>query len=469
MSDNDYLEQVMANQQRVEGDLKAKRASPARHRMQAMNMSPAAIPQARIIDEDTGRYRAAAATTAAAAVDGPAVEVRITGWWRWKTVVVPPNAHVVHTRRGHDRPLHIGLGMSFNYNPMKDSFLVVPGTMQTIMINAYCICRELQGLLVQGYVQWIIADFATAYKKLDFTDVEDPMRVVNVQLREQAEAAIKDKVATMGIDEVLSDKQPIIEELTARLRSVAEGEGSSDKGLGLRIVTVQIKEAVVSSKRVWENLQKPFRAERARVARLAEIAAETVISERERIAERERETAQLAADTEIAKLRDRAAAETYDRKSTEAARRTVVEQEAERQAATHRQETALAAAELDKVRVAAEAEVARVRASEAATAARFEVDTEIAIDDLRRTAGNRQARFELELAEMRQKIANDTSQSHLHSRLIEILPQMAANMPKPDELRTVSIGNGADGQVSSLVAQVMALVDGFRTNGVTKS
>jgi hypothetical protein len=83
------------------------------------------------------------------------------------------------------------------------------------------------------------------------------MRVVNVQLREQAEAAIKDKVATMGIDEVLSDKQPIIEELTARLRSVAEGEGGSDKGLGLRIVAVQIKEAVVSSKRVWENLQKP--------------------------------------------------------------------------------------------------------------------------------------------------------------------------------------------------------------------
>jgi regulator of protease activity HflC (stomatin/prohibitin superfamily) len=119
--------------------------------------------------------------------------------------------------------------------------------MQTILINAYCIGKELQGLLVQGYVQWIIADFATAYKKLDFTDVEDPMRVVNVQLREQAEAAIKDKVATMGIDEVLSDKQPIIEELTARLRSVAEGAGKSDTGLGLRIVTVQIKEAVVSS------------------------------------------------------------------------------------------------------------------------------------------------------------------------------------------------------------------------------
>src|SRR5262249_45491843 len=150
-----------------------------------------------------------------------------------------------------------------------------------IMINAFCICQELQGLLVQAYVQWIIQDFSTAYKKLDFSDPGDPMRLVDLQLKEQAEATIKDKVATMTIGDVLSDKQPIIEELTARLRAVAEGEGSGDTGLGLRIVTVQIKEAVVSSARLWENLQKPFRAEQTRVARLAELAAQEVISERE--------------------------------------------------------------------------------------------------------------------------------------------------------------------------------------------
>jgi flotillin len=473
MSDNDYLEQVMANQQRVEGDLKAKRAmSPARGRMNMMNASPAQasphIPQAVLVNEDTGRYRAATAAAAPSIVDGPAVDVRITGWWRWKTVIVPPNAHVVHTRRGHDRPLHIGLGVSFAYNPAKDSFLVVPGTMQTIMINAYCICRELQGLLVQGYVQWIIADFATAYKKLDFTDVEDPMRVVNVQLREQAEAAIKDKVATMGIDEVLSDKQPIIEELTARLRSVAEGEGASDKGLGLRIVTVQIKEAVVSSRRVWENLQKPFRAERGRVARLAELDAETDIAARERVAERDRETAQLAANAEIAKLRDETEAETYDRESAEAARRVALEQDATRLAASQRQETSLHAAELDKVRIAAEAEVERVRAEQAAAEARRNVEAEIAVADLRRAAANRQAEVDLKFAELRQRIANDTSAENLKARLIEALPQLAANMPKPDELRSVSIGNGGDSQVASLIAQVMSIVDGFRTNGVTK-
>jgi len=458
MSENEYMEQVMANQQKVEVDLRAKRnvmASPARM---------AIAQQAQQLDGDDQR-RARVMPLPEAPPSAP-VEVKITGWWRWKTVIVPPNAHVVHTRRGHDKPLHVGLGVSFAFNPAKDSFLVVPGTMQTILINAHCICRELQGLLVQGYVQWIVADFATAYKKLDFSDVEDPMRVVNVQLREQAEAAIKDKVATMGIDEVLSDKQPIIEELTARLRSVAEGEGGTDKGLGLRIITVQIKEAVVSSRRVWENLQKPFRAERARVARLAELEAETAISARERIAERDRESAQLEADAEVAKLRSSKEAEAFDREQSEAQRRVQREQEVSRATAADRHQTALAAAALEKVRVAHEAEVAKVRAREAAEAKRLETEAAIAIAELRRIADNQQAEAELRFLSERERIANGTSAENLRARLIAALPELAAKLPKPDELRAITIGDGAgahQGQaLSSLIAQVLALVDGVR-------
>ncbi len=171
------------------------------------------------------------------------VNYRITGWLRWQTVVVPPNVYVVHTRRGHDEPLHVGLGVSFRFNPYTDSFLVIPAAVQTLLISAKCICAERQGVLVQAYVQWIVEDVRTAYRKLDFSDPRDPMRIVNIQLREQAEAAIKDKVATMSIDDILTDKQPIIEELTYRLRIVAEGsrESGEPSGLGLKIVTVQIK------------------------------------------------------------------------------------------------------------------------------------------------------------------------------------------------------------------------------------
>ncbi|MFI7671037.1 SPFH domain-containing protein [Nocardia sp. NPDC049526] len=261
---------------------------------------------------------------------GP-VEVRVTGFWRWQTVLVPPNAFVVHTRRGRGEPLHIGLGVSFRFNPATDSYLVVPGAMQTILINAYCICNELQGVLVQGYVQWIIEDFATAYRKLDFSDAEDPMRLVNIQLREQAEAAIKDKVSTMGVRDVLSDKQPIIEELTARLRAVAEGsadrnaEAGSDRGLGLRIVTVQIKEAVVSSSTLWENLQKPYRSEQNQIARLAELAAQEVLSARGTEANRVAEERRIENERELAELRARNEAAQFDRETAERLRRTTRE------------------------------------------------------------------------------------------------------------------------------------------------
>jgi flotillin len=427
---NDYMEQVKENQQRVEGDLRAKRAAP-----QAMMRRMMVAPQPSV-----------AASTATAGTAAASVEVRISGWWRWKTVVVPPNAHVVHTRRGRAQPVTIGLGVSFGFNPATDSFLVVPGTMQTIMINAYCICRELQGLLVQGYVQWIVADFSTAYKKLDFSDVEDPMRVVNVQLREQAEAAIKDKVATMGIDEVLSDKQPIIEELTARLRAVAEGSGDAGQGLGLRIVTVQIKEAVVSSKRVWENLQKPFRAERARVARLAELETESAIAARERAVEEMQQTAQLETEATLATLRSRKASEAFDREQIEAVRRT----------------------ELDKERVSREAEVARLRAREAAEQRRVDVEAAIIVGDLESAVSNRQTEIELRHAEARQRLANEISSGDLHARLIDALPKIAEKMPHPRELRSIAIGSGAghESTIAGFVAQVMAVLDGFRGSDV---
>src|SRR5438874_1501114 len=319
-SRNTYLDQVVAQQEQLAQDLRVRRAAaPARPAAVAAAMPPPPPPP--------GAPARLAAGPAVADRGTAAVEVRVTGFGRWKTVVVPPNAFVVHTRRGRGDPLHVGLGISFRYNPATDSFLVVPGSMQTIHISAYCICRELQGVLVQAYVQWIIQDFAIAYRKLDFGDPVDPMRLVNLQLKEQAEAAIKDKVATIGVEDVLSDKQPIIEELTARLRAVAEGEGGSDTGLGLRIVTVQIKEAVVSSARLWENLQKPYRAEQERLARLAELATEVAIAEREMTAARERDTQQMGNERELAELRARNEAASFDRESAERLRRATREQE----------------------------------------------------------------------------------------------------------------------------------------------
>ncbi|MEW5741134.1 MAG: SPFH domain-containing protein [Myxococcota bacterium] len=458
MSDNrnTYLDQVVEQQQQLEQNLRARKmVAPVQ---QAMNAAPAAVAR-----------RAAGGGGAPAGADATsnAVDVRITGFWRWKTVVVPPNAYVVHTRRGVAEPLHLGLGVSFRYNPYTDAFLVVPGAMQTILINARCICQERQGLLVQGYVQWIIQDIGTAYKKLDFSDAEDPMRVVTLQLREQAEAAIKDKVATMSIDDVLSDKQPIIEELTARLRSVAEGAGGTDKGLGLRIVTVQVKEAVVSSSQLWESLQKPFRAERARVARLAELEAEEAIAQRELEQTRRSETARLEMERELSAKRAQTEAEAYDRQENERVRRAKTEAEHARDLAQEETTTHLKARALETQRQAADAGLERMKREAALALEKTTLDAKLAMDVARAQSAFKAAEFDAAAKGLAQGIENGLTPAGLQARLVAALPGMLEKLPRPNELKTVNVGS-ADG-LSSAVAQVLAVLEALKSPPVAST
>ncbi len=422
---NEYMQQVILNQANVERNLK-KRARPAVARTDQLATT-------------TDRISAVEGSNG----EAPAVEVRITGFWRWKNVIVPPNAYVVHTRRGHGQPLHCGLGISFRFNPLTDSFLAVPAAMQTIIINANCICREKQGILVQGYVQWMIDDFATAYRKLDFGDPIDPMSVVNTQLREQAEAVIKDTVSTMTLESVLADRQPIIRELTDRLRAIMEGEDGGE-GLGLRIVTVQIKEAVVSSASLWENLQRPFRAERRKEARLAELEQEVKVREREMAERTAARVLEIDTEAEIAHRNARADAATFDRQQAETSRRARVEADALAEALEHEMGKAAKRAELERVTLGHQIEA----------------------ESLRFDAINQRALAEIETDAARRKVANDVSVEFIKQRLIEILPSIAERLPRPSEMKSISINgvNGLSGLLPALV-EIVDRVGGNRSAG----
>ena len=428
---NDYLEQVVQEKAQLEEDLRVKRKiappAPARGRRQLGKTAPRESPA------PPGGVEPPAEATAA-------VAVRITGWWRFKNVIVPPNAYVVHTRRGRQDPVNLGLGVSFRFDPVTDAFLVVPAVMQTIIIHANCKCRERQGIVVQGYVQWIIDDFEVAYRRLDFSDAADPMRVVNVQLREQAEATIKDKVAVMGIDEVLADKQPIIEELTSRLRQVAEGEGG-DTGLGLRIVTVQIKEAVVCSSKVWEMLQGPFRAERAASARLAEIENQAVVERQAQKTRAEQERLKIEAQAEVDRIQAEADAARFAREQAQAAQRSELEAASLQQTQAH---------ERAKLELSRQLEALRREAW---------LDQERADLQLKRQT----AEVETEIAAARRRIDNDRSDEAVRLALIEALPRIAAELPKPAELKAVSIGD--TDALASLIASVRRMLAAIEPDG----
>ena len=261
------------------------------------------------------------------------LRVRETGFWPFKRVLVPPNAYVVHTRIGRKAAVTLGLGLSFRYNPNTDAYLIVPAAMQTIGIVANSISKEKQGINILAYVQWQINDFSIAYRKLDFSDSRDPLGIVNAQLREQAEAAIKDKIATMSVEEVLTDKQPVIEELTSRLKAVAEGrtDDGDDEGLGIKIVTVQIKEALVSSQRLWEHLQAPFRYEQEKTARISHLLAQDEIRLKELQNRQYAETSEAETLVEIERIKQSKETEALEIRVAQQSTRFTREQESLRQ------------------------------------------------------------------------------------------------------------------------------------------
>ena len=426
---NVYLDQVVEQKAQLEGELRKQR--------RGRNMPPPGAARS-----NTGIFDLSA-TQSLEVAPVSASDVRITGWWRWRNVIVPPNAYVVHSRRGRSEPVNIGLGVSFRFDPVTDAFLVVPAAMQTIVIQANCICQERQGLLVQAYVQWIIDDFEIAYRKLDFSDQEDPMKIVNVQLREQAEAAIKDKVATLSIDEVLADKQPIIEELTARLRSVAEGAGDPDKGLGLRIVTVQIKEAVVCSPRVWEMLQRPFRAERDRAARLVELENAAVVRAKEAEAEQEKARLRILAEAEQAQLELTAESERFDREREEGVRRAKLDADA-------RVETMA----LERAKLADEAELGRLK-----------MEAELQVAETRAASDRRCEEHRTAVEAGRRAVDNDRSPEAVRMALVQALPALAEALPNAPELRTLSLGDPS--LLSALGSLAGVLKNGDASQGET--
>ncbi|NJR12634.1 hypothetical protein HC776_01770 [bacterium] len=266
---------------------------------------------------------------------------------------------------------------------------MVPAAMQTIGIVANSISREKQGVNILAYVQWQISDFATAYRKLDLSDPRDPLGIVNAQLREQAEAAIKDKIATMSVEDVLTDKAPIIEELTRRLSEVSQGRyqresGSDTEGLGIKIVTVQIKEARVSSQRLWENLQAPYRHEQEKEARLSYLQMQEQIRSRELTTRQLTETSEAETQVEIERIKQSKQTEGLQLRLTEEEKRYAQEQTTARQRIQLQEETTRVSEEskrrleIERARLEQEARLAALerQQQEAIARARTEAEAE---------------------------------------------------------------------------------------------
>jgi len=444
------------------------------------------------------------------------LQVRETGFLLWKRIIVPPNAYVVHTRAGRNDPITLGLGLSFGYNPRTDAYLVVPAAMQTIGVVSNCISREKQGINVLAYVQWQISDFSIAYRKLDFSDKADPLGIVNAQLREQADAAIKDKIATMSVEDVLTDKAPIIEELTRRLSEVTEGRvrgaESTESGLGITIVTVQIKEAFISSRNLWENLQAPYRHEQERIAKISFLDMEEEIRTKQLDTRKATETSEAETNVQIEQVREEKRTEALQLRLTESEKRQQLEQENRANEIQREQELKLTQArsetetqqaldalereqqiqqlEAERSLIEQKARIEEQRLSYEAELKRLEFEHQQLIhqqenalksDELqaqlerelqtRQGEANREAisqqtrhrqrQLVVEIERLEQEVRNLINEEALVKDWIETLPRLADSMPDVAEMKVLQTGD-SNQQLAAFLAQQESLFKSLR-------
>jgi flotillin len=428
------------------------------------------------------------------------IKVKITGMI-WKKVIVPPNVYVVQTRIHRKEPVTIGLGISFRYNPATDSFLIVPAAMQTIGVVANCISREKQGINILAYVQWQIEDFSIAYKKLDFSDSRDPLAIVNAQLREQAEAAIKDKISTMSVEDVLTDKVLIMEELTKRLKIVAEGQsdglGNKQEGLGIKIITVQIREALVSSETLWEYLQSPFRNEQYKKSNVSYIQMQDDVNKKELEARKEKETREAQTNTELEIIKQKKQTELIEMKLREDSIRYEKEQNAIREKLEKEEEYILNKKASDERISKKESEIKllQMEAQRVLNEKEFELKTSLQqreheLEKLKLEADllkekllkeqelfmeNERNKISLQYEEeyakisrMKQEIANIVTDNSIMKGLVEKLPEIARNMPKANEMKIFHNGEG-DPMIDNLILFINKIIEIFKgANGEKK-
>lgn len=386
---------------------------------------------------------------------------------RRRYITVSPSEYVIHTGRG-GKVLHKGLGQSFFCGPF-DSYMIFPSTLQRVQFEAMQISRENQGIRVQGFLVWKIADPELAYRSLDLSATDSPLEVTNTHLREIAESVVRHSVANMTIEETLRKRETMIAGLKEQLVEVVEDWGIS-------IETIEIRDVYICSETLFENMQAPFRQE-------VRLEAETVtLSTDEKIAN-EKMRSEEAISVQRAESRTRSeifesekALEGQRKKIEHATQAHDAEQDANQQKMEkeHQVEIATIRSDLgvtrEREQSAVEAErlaherrqqaiawaAAEAKAKAESERERVQVETATALEKLEAEHQLEQAMAldEIAVLERRVKAKSQMGDAELMEQLVAALPSIVSEM-RPEHWTTIS-GDVPYGALESVVARVLA-------------
>lgn len=174
------------------------------------------------------------------------------------------NQFIIHLRNG--RVKSAGLGGHLFLLPLIDEYIIIPTTTVQTVLEAQekVISKEYQDISVVAMLYWKVVNPEMAYSAISWDRRSD--NYVETILRVAAEAIIRTTCANMPVEQIVRERQAIIDAITKDLTELT-------KDWGIIIESIEIKEVNILEPELKKNFEAIKQAEEARKARIAKAEA----------------------------------------------------------------------------------------------------------------------------------------------------------------------------------------------------
>ncbi len=180
--------------------------------------------------------------------------------------IFDPNIFYVHLRKGKAKKQGEG-GMVIRI-PFLDRILAVDRTVQQLNISAESVLsKEKQKIRLSAVLQWQADNAIATINNVTWKEI--PTRLTAI-----IESVIRTACAQLSVEEILEERQLIIEAIKKELIDIVSE-------WGLKVVTVELVDVVVVNDSFLRDMSKPREAEMHRLAQIALIEADQATGTRD--------------------------------------------------------------------------------------------------------------------------------------------------------------------------------------------
>lgn len=180
--------------------------------------------------------------------------------------IFDPNIFYVHLRKGKAKKQGEG-GMVIRI-PFIDRILAVDRTVQQLNISAESVLsKEKQKIRLSAVLQWQAENAIATINNVTWKEI--PVRLTAI-----IESVIRTACAQLSVEEILEERQLIIEAVKKELIDIVSE-------WGLKVVTVELVDVSVVNELFLKDMSKPREAEMHRLAQIALIEADQSTSTRD--------------------------------------------------------------------------------------------------------------------------------------------------------------------------------------------